>query len=74
MIERFLVVRQQAEAMSSESAKKEEQLIMSQLDPTLCTHTNIIPGLDAIQCRDCRRTWWEWHKDFERLLANPSLV
>lgn len=44
---------------------------MSQLDPNLCTHTNIIPGLDAIQCRDCRRYWWQSHKDYERLLAQP---
>lgn len=45
---------------------------MSQLDPNPCTHTNIIAGLDAIQCRDCRRSWWQHHKDFERLLAQSS--
>ncbi len=45
---------------------------MSQLDPNPCAHTNIIAGLDAIQCRDCRRSWWQHHKDFERLLAQSS--
>ena len=45
---------------------------MSQLDSNLCAHTNIIAGLDAIQCRDCRRSWWQHHKDFERLLAQNS--
>lgn len=45
---------------------------MSQLDSNLCTHKNIIAGLDAIQCRDCRRYWWQHHKDFERLLAQSS--
>ena len=45
---------------------------MSQLNPNPCTHVNIIAGLDAIQCRDCRRSWWQHHKDFERLLAQSS--
>ncbi|WP_009631033.1 hypothetical protein [Synechocystis sp. PCC 7509] len=45
---------------------------MSQLDPNLCPHTHIIPGLSAIQCRDCRRYWEYFHKDFERLLAQSS--
>ncbi len=42
---------------------------MSQIDSNLCPHTHIIPGLSAIQCRDCRRYWEYFHKDFERLLA-----
>lgn len=33
-----------------------------------CTHTSIIPGLDSVQCRNCRRVWPSWHQDFNRLL------
>ena len=33
-----------------------------------CTHAEIIPGLDCVQCRNCRRTWPHWHPDYKRLL------
>lgn len=43
------------------------------IDAIRCSHESIIPGLDCLQCKNCRRTWPSWHPDFNRLL-NQSAV
>lgn len=39
-----------------------------------CNHNEISPGLDHIQCKNCRRCWPRWHPDYERLLNQPAVT